>query len=167
MSKRFIFGLFGSFLLLLFFTLSCSYIRLYEYLAKQLSVPCEQDIFRPLQSKRWTIHVFSYSFPIALCVKHLPFQPEAVGGCTFITQRILDGSASKPALRQDTGYNGWENLPWYWTIFGGFWGLFNASVTHIWFKWCFHIQKQSLNEAVNSRYIPSGQKTISFGQKRP
>merc|ERR1712127_357168 len=30
------------------------------------------------------------------------------------------------------------------TIFGGFWGIFNASVTQIWFKGCFHIQKRSL-----------------------
>ena len=33
-----------------------------------------------------------------------------------ITQGMVDGSAAKPALRQDTG----------------FWGLFNASVTQIW-----------------------------------
>ena len=62
---------------------------------------------------------------------------------------------------------GWQNLPWYSTIFGGFWALFNASVTHIWFKRCFHLQKRSLDVAVNSRYVPSGQKTFSFGQKRP
>ena len=45
-------------------------------------------------------------------------------------------------------------------------GLFNASVTHIWFKRCFHIQKDRWNVAVNSRYLQSGQKTISFGQKQ-
>ena len=36
---------------------------------------------------------------------------------TDVNQGMVDGSASKPALRQDTG----------------FWGLFNASVTQIWF----------------------------------
>ena len=45
-----------------------------------------------------------------------------------ISQGMIDGSAAKPALRQDTG----------------FWGLFNASVTQIWFKRCFNIQRQLL-----------------------
>ena len=40
---------------------------------------------------------------------------------------IVDGSASKPALRQDTGYM----VEKTYTIFGGFWGLFKASVTQI------------------------------------
>merc|ERR1712127_202144 len=45
-----------------------------------------------------------------------------------VGQGIVDGSAAKPALRQDTG----------------FWGLFNASVTQIWLKMCFNIQKKML-----------------------
>ena len=37
-------------------------------------------------------------------------------------------SASKPVLRQDSGYMVEKT---YLDIFGGFWGLFNASVTQI------------------------------------
>ena len=37
----------------------------------------------------------------------------------------------------------WGNLPLS-TIFGPFWSMFNASVTHIGFKRCFHISKWSL-----------------------
>ena len=47
-----------------------------------------------------------------------------------ITQGI-DGSARKPALIQDTGYMVEKTYHDYSTIFGGFWGLFNASVMHI------------------------------------
>ena len=41
----------------------------------------------------------------------------------------------------------------YSTIFGGFWGPFNAPVTHISYKRCSHIQKLLLK--------PGGQRTLS------
>ena len=41
----------------------------------------------------------------------------------------------------------------------GFLGLFNASVTHIWFKRFLH--------TINLSYLSSGQKSISVGTKRP
>ena len=49
----------------------------------------------------------------------------------------------KPELVQDTDYMA-EKTFHLRTIFGTFWGLFNASVTHIGFKGCFHIPKFSL-----------------------
>ena len=49
---------------------------------------------------------------------------------------------------------GWDKLP-FSDIFGPVWGLFNASVTHIVLKRCFHIPKN----------LSSGKKNISFGQK--
>ena len=55
----------------------------------------------------------------------------------------IDGSARKPALVHDTGYMV-EKTYHNSTIFGCFCGLFNTSVTHKWFKRCFHIQKRSL-----------------------
>ena len=55
----------------------------------------------------------------------------------------IDGSARKLALVQDTEYM-IEKTYRYSTIFGRFCGLFIASVTHIWFKMCFHIPKLSL-----------------------
>ena len=58
-----------------------------------------------------------------------------------LKQGIVDGSASKPTFRQDTGYMVEKT---YHDVFGGFWDLCNASVTHIWFKKCFHTQKRSL-----------------------
>ena len=33
------------------------------------------------------------------------------------------------------------------TINGPFWGLFEASVTHIWFKSCFHVPKRLLERS--------------------
>ena len=41
----------------------------------------------------------------------------------------------------------WENLP-FSTIFGPFWGLFNASLTHIVFKRCSQIKFQSISQVV-------------------
>ena len=73
--------------------------------------------------------------------------PGAWGATTTITllllllQGMVDGSASKPALRQDTGYMVEKTYNDIAPYLGGFWGLFNASVTQIWFKRCFHIQK--------------------------
>ena len=62
-----------------------------------------------------------------------------------VTQGNVDGSASKPALRQDTDYmvekTYLDIAPYLWA----FGGLFTASVTQIWFKRCFHIQKRSLD----------------------
>ena len=46
------------------------------------------------------------------------------------------------------------------TIYGRFLSLFTASVTHIWFN-----QNYRWNVVVNSPYLPSGQKAITFGQK--
>ena len=63
----------------------------------------------------------------------------------------------KPALVQDIHYM-IEKTYHIAPLFGRFLGLVNASVTHIWFKRCFHIRGGNL---------PSGQKTISFGQKHP
>merc|ERR1712127_12716 len=51
------------------------------------------------------------------------------------------------------------------TICGGFLGLFNASVTQIWFKRRFHIQKQSLECGGQLTLSSIWSKTISFGQK--
>ena len=76
----------------------------------------------------------------------------------------IDGSALKPALILAI----W--LRKLTMIFGGFWGLFNASVTHKWFKRCFHIQKQLLervDELTLSVFFHLVKKTISFGQKQP
>ena len=52
---------------------------------------------------------------------------------TFIMQQGIDGYARKHALRQDTDYmveKTYHDIAPYL----GFWGLFIASVTQIWFK---------------------------------
>ena len=59
-------------------------------------------------------------------------------GEKWLKQGMVDGSASKSALRQDTG----------------FWGLFNASVTQIWFKRCFNIHNdKGLEEQDYKNYV--------------
>ena len=62
--------------------------------------------------------------------------------------------------------NRWKIMWPYSTIFRCFWSLSNASVTNKWFKMYFHIQKNNCWN-VNSHYLSSGQKAISFGQQRP
>ena len=61
---------------------------------------------------------------------------------------------------------GLENLP-FSTLFGPFWGLFNASVTHIGFKDVPIYQNNRWNVSVNLHYLQSGKKTLVFGQKQP
>ena len=58
----------------------------------------------------------------------------------------------KPALVQDTDFMNGKT--------------YHASVTHIWFKRCFHIPKRSLEHG-GQHYLLSGPKAISFGQKQP
>ena len=82
-----------------------------------------------------------------------------------ILQGIVDGYASKPAFRQDTGYM--VEKTYHETIFAGFWGIFKASGTHIWFKMCFHIQKQSLECGGQLTLSSIWSKKNSFGQKQP
>ena len=50
---------------------------------------------------------------------------------------------------------------------GSFWGLFNALVTPIGFKCVYVYRNDRINVTINSCYLQSGQKTISFSQKRP
>ena len=57
---------------------------------------------------------------------------------------MVDGSASKPALRQDTKYMVEKTYHDIAPYLGAFGGLFNASVTQIWLKRSCHIQKRSL-----------------------
>ena len=63
---------------------------------------------------------------------------------SFSWKGKVDGSASKPALRQNTGYMVEKTCHYIAPYLGAFWGLLNASVIQIWFKTCFHIQKRSL-----------------------
>ena len=79
----------------------------------------------------------------------------------------IDGSARKPALRQDTVFmieKTYHDKAPYLGAFGAYlmpqWPIYGSKGVSIYknYRW---------NMAVNSRYIPSGQKTISFGQKRP
>ena len=44
---------------------------------------------------------------------------------------MVNGSASKTALRQDTSYMVEKTYPDIAPYLGGFWGLLNASVTHM------------------------------------
>ena len=53
------------------------------------------------------------------------------------------------------------------TILRPYWGLFNASVIHIELKRSSMYQNDRWNMAINSHYLPSGQKAFSFGQKQP
>ena len=50
---------------------------------------------------------------------------------------------------------------------GSFWGLLNASVTHIGFKRCTHKEPILLELGGQLKLSLIDQKTISFGQKRP
>ena len=61
---------------------------------------------------------------------------------------------------------GLENLP-FSTIFGPFWGLFFASVTHIGLKKCSHIPKWSLECSGQLTLTSIWSTSISFGQKQP
>ena len=70
---------------------------------------------------------------------------------------MVDGSASKPALRQDTGYMVEKTYLDKAPYFGAFGAYLKGVSIYLNDRW---------NVAVNSRYLPSGQKTISFGQKR-
>ena len=53
---------------------------------------------------------------------------------------MVDGSKSKPAIRQDTSYMVEKTYP----DKAPYLGAFGAYVLQIWFKICFHIQKRSL-----------------------
>ena len=82
-------------------------------------------------------------------------------------QGMIDGSASKPALRQDTGYmveKTYHDVAPYLGALGAYlmpqWLIYGSKGVSIY-------KNDRWNVAVNSRYLPSGQKTISFGQNRP
>ena len=81
-----------------------------------------------------------------------------------ISQGIVDGSASKPVLIQDTNYmvEKTYHIAPYLVAFGAYLMLqrpINDSIG-------VSIHKNNRwNLTVNSRYLPSGQKTFSFGQK--
>ena len=68
-----------------------------------------------------------------------------------------DGSARKPALRQDTGYMVEKTYHDIATYFGAINGSKGVSI----------YKNDHWKVAVNSCYLPSGQKAISLGQKRP
>ena len=122
---------------------------------------CPYDIFSSWKRPK----IFYYCF-YDLLISSSPTVHDWLG-MTLLVQGMVDGSASMPALRQDTGFMVDKNLPWYSTIFGSFWGLFNASATQYGSKGVSIYKIDHWNVVVNSRYLPSGQKTISFGQKRP
>ena len=73
----------------------------------------------------------------------------------LLLQGIVDGSASKPALAQDTNYvveKKYHIAP-YLVAFGAY------------LKGVSMYQNDRWNVAVNSYYHTFGQKTVSFGQK--
>ena len=74
-------------------------------------------------------------------------------GLKIMLNQGIDGFAHEPPLKLSYRIQ-------FRTIFGLFWGLFNASINHL-------KKNDSLKVAVNSRYFQSGQKVISFGQKLP
>ena len=88
----------------------------------------------------------------------------------FIIQGIVDGSAYKPALAQDTNYmvektyHTTYHMPPYLGAFRAYlllqWLIYGSKAVSIYQNDCWKV-------AVNSRYLPSGQKAISFGQKQP
>ena len=84
-----------------------------------------------------------------------------------MTQGIVDGSASKPRLRQDTGNmvgKTYHDIAPYLGAFGAYlmpqWPIYGSKGVSIY-------KNDRWNMAVNSRYFLSGQKAISVGQKRP
>ena len=82
------------------------------------------------------------------------------------TTQGKDSSARKPALVQDTNYmvEKTYHIAHYLDAFGAYvmpqWPIYGSKGVSIY-------QKYRWNVAVNSRYLPSDQKTISFCQKRP
>ena len=60
----------------------------------------------------------------------------------MITHKGIDGSARKPALGQDTGYM--VEKTYHIAPYLGAFVAYLMSVTHIWFKMCFNLPKQSL-----------------------
>ena len=60
----------------------------------------------------------------------------------------------------------WDNLP-FSPIFMPIWGLFRASVTHIWFKMCSHVPKLLLGRGCQHTLSSIWSKIFSFDQKSP
>ena len=69
-------------------------------------------------------------------------------------QGIVDGSASQPVLVQDTNYMVEKTY-----LIAPYLGAFGASVTHIWFKRCFHIVSRLLEP-----HTLRGRSRVSLGK---
>ena len=85
---------------------------------------------------------------------------------TFSKQGILYRSASKPVLVQDTNYMV-EKTYYIAPYLGTFMSYLMPQCPIYGSKGIFKYKNDRWNVAVNSRYLPSVQKVISFGQKRP
>ena len=78
----------------------------------------------------------------------------------------MDGSARKPALKQDTDYivEKTYHIAPYLGAFGAYlmpqWPIYGSKSNSIY-------QNDRWKVAVNSHYLPSGLKAFSFGKKRP
>ena len=85
---------------------------------------------------------------------------------THSIKQGIDGSARKPALRQDTGYMVEETYHDIAPYLGAF-GAYLIPQRPNGLKCVSMYKNHRWNLVVNSRYFPSVQKAISFGQKRP
>ena len=106
-------------------------------------------------------HCKSMRIPIILLGN---FYKSIVQWYKHISQGIVDGSTSRPALVQDTNYmvEKTYHIAQYLSAFGAYlmpqWPINGSKNGSIYknVRW---------NVVVNSRYLSSGQKTFSFGQK--
>ena len=80
---------------------------------------------------------------------------------------MVDGCASKPALRQYAGYMIEKTYHDKAPYLGAFGAYFMPQCPIYGSKGVSIYKNDRWNVVVNSCYLPSGQKTISFGQKRP